>query len=65
MKASKFYIDRKDIAEKLGVAESQIAIGDVESDFDSITFTVFIDGDAIIEASHIISGCEIRRKRFN
>lgn len=67
MKATKFYIDRKFLAEKLGVDESSLVIGDVESNFDSIEFTVFIDSDAkVSEGVEIVEGLNlIRRKKLS
>jgi len=68
MKALKFYIDRKDIAEKLGIGAinfNKIAIGDVEDNFDNIEFTVFIDDSVELDASHMKdSNIDIRRSRL-
>ena len=49
MKVMAFYIDKKYFAEKLGIEESQLVIGDVTSSFDAIDFKVFIDNDAEIK----------------
>lgn len=46
MKICKLFIDKAFLAEKLGIDESQFAIGEVESNNAEITFTVFIDENA-------------------
>lgn len=47
MKACKLYVDKSYLAEKLGIEESQFAIGKVESNLSEIEFTILIDEDAI------------------
>jgi hypothetical protein len=48
MKICKLYINKAFLAEKLGIDESQFAIGQVESNISEIGFTILIDENADI-----------------
>ena len=65
MKFSNVYLDRSQLAGKLGVEESQIAIAKVESNLNDVTITVAVDENANpnIDAVTMIRG-ESNARRF-
>lgn len=46
MKVIEFYMNKSYFADKLDIEESQFVIGDINNDFESVTFKIFIDNDA-------------------
>lgn len=65
MKFSNVYVDRNQLAEKLGVNVGQIAIAKVEHNLNDVTITVAVDQDAEtkIDAVSMIRG-ESNARRF-
>jgi hypothetical protein len=68
MKATKLYIDKNFLSEKLGIDEDQFVIGNVVSNDSMIEFTVFIDDSANVGLKEFVFQVEpninIRRRRL-
>lgn len=65
MKACKLYFDRKYIAERLGISEEQLVIGQVESSLTEVTITILVDDDAEVESTKVENERSIRRQRLD
>ena len=46
MKVIEFYMNKSYFADKLDIEESQFVIGDINNDFETVAFKIFIDNDA-------------------
>lgn len=66
MKMASIYIDKKYIADKLGIEADQFVFGKVESNYNDIQFDVIIDSNAEVKHAEDVSDSNwnVRRQRY-